>query len=126
MRAVVVALSTLCAAPAWAQSSAPAPDVLHNRAVGEAVFLYGRAHYFHDRVAGCGAPVARAADTRFDAARVRLAANVRDGLVSSDHYFEQHPVSGGACDMASLNAYAMHVGEFERAVAAIPDPSQGR
>lgn len=83
----------------------------------KAIFLFGRADFFHAAVAArnCAAldpAKVFAINQRFDAARARLAAKYGDAAVPSS----QMNIKNEPCDPATLASYSNHVAEVEAAL----------
>ncbi|GEM_PF-835047 len=101
----------------------PAPPVATIPPGGDprikAIFLFGRANFFHAAVAArnCAAldpAKVFAINQRFDAARARLAAKYGDTALPSS----QMDVKNEPCDPMTLESYSNHVAEVEAALAA--------
>jgi len=88
-----------------------------NKTMFSAIFLYGRASYFHDimqyrNCAQINADLVNSTDQRLDNARLKMIA------LYGEQVFAGHPpklpVRDGACDEFTIDSYSNHVAELEQ------------
>jgi len=128
--AIIEMGTVLFQAPAQADSSlspiatTPTEDrVVDNNAPkpGDAIFLYGRARYFHAIVQKrqCEAfdkAAFDAANARFEKVRLQLAARYGERFFAANAPMDA-PIRDGACDTITLQSYSNHIGEIEQILA---------
>lgn len=127
--AVIGIGAVLLEAPAQANSAsnanttAPALNRVADDAPkpGDAIFLYGRARYFHAIVQKrqCEAfnkAAFDAANARFEKVRLQLAARYGEKFFAANVPVDAS-IRDGACDAITLQSYSNHIGEIEQFLA---------
>jgi hypothetical protein len=88
---------------------------------GDAIFLYGRARYFHAIVQKRQCEVFDkaafdAANARFEKVRLQLAARYGEWFFAANAPMDT-PIRDGACDTITSQSYSNQIGEIEQLLA---------